>query len=58
MRRYAVISPCPSRLADGEVAGGLFFGHPDAAVFDDEAEAAASSIASTAAVAIANARLL
>jgi sigma-B regulation protein RsbU (phosphoserine phosphatase) len=44
--------------ADGEIAGGLIFGHPDAGVFDAEAEAAAASIASTAAVAIANARLL
>ena len=48
----------PISMADGEVAGGLIFGHPDAGVFDAEAEAAASSIASTAAVAIANARLL
>ena len=45
-------------MADGEVAGGLFFGHPDPGVFDDEAEEAALSIASSAAVAIANARLL
>ena len=48
----------PITLADGEVAGGLFFGHPDAGVFDAEAEAAALSITSTAAVAIGNARLL
>src|SRR3954447_6297737 len=48
----------PITLADGEVAGGLFFGHPEAGVFDAEAEAAALSIASSAAVAIANARLL
>ena len=48
----------PITLADGEIAGGLVFGHPDAGVFDAEAEAAAASIASTAAVAIANARLL
>ena len=58
---HAPVRSClalPITLADGEVAGGLFFGHPDAAVFDEQAEAAASSIASTAAVAIANARLL
>jgi PAS domain S-box-containing protein len=48
----------PIRMANGEIAGGLVVGHPDAAVFDAEAEAAASSIASAAAVAIENARLL
>jgi PAS domain S-box-containing protein len=48
----------PVTLVDGELAGGLYFGHPDAGVFDDDAEAAALSIAATAAVAIANARLL
>src|SRR4051794_20809362 len=48
----------PITLADGEVAGGLFFGHPEARAFDAEAEAAALSITSSAAVAIANARLL
>ena len=58
---HAPVRSClalPITLADGEVAGGLFFGHPDAAVFDEQAEAAALSIAATAAVAIANARLL
>ena len=55
MRSYLAL---PITLADGEVAGGLFFGHPDAGVFDAEAEAAALSITSTAAVAIGNARLL
>jgi PAS domain S-box-containing protein len=48
----------PLTMADGESAGGLVFAHPEAGVFDAEAEAAASSIAATAAVAIANARLL
>jgi PAS domain S-box-containing protein len=48
----------PITLADGEIAGGLFFGHPDAGVFDSDAAAAALSITSTAAVAIGNARLL
>ena len=48
----------PITLANGEIAGGLFFGHPEAGVFDAEAEAAALSITSTAAVAIGNARLL
>jgi PAS domain S-box-containing protein len=48
----------PVALLNGEIAGGLYFGHPEAGVFDEEAEAAALSITSTAAVAIANARLL
>jgi PAS domain S-box-containing protein len=48
----------PITLLDGELAGGLFFGHPEPGVFDAEAEAAALSITSTAAVAIANSRLL
>jgi PAS domain S-box-containing protein len=55
VRSYLAV---PIRLADGEIAGGLVFGHPDAGVFDAEAEAAAVSIASAAAVAIGNARLL
>ena len=55
VRSYLAV---PIRLADGEVAGGLVFGHSDAGVFDAEAEAAALSIAAAAAVAIANARLL
>jgi serine phosphatase RsbU (regulator of sigma subunit) len=48
----------PIEQTDGALAGGLFFGHPDPGVFDEEAEAAALSITSSAAVAIANARLL
>jgi PAS domain S-box-containing protein len=48
----------PITLTDGEVAGGLFFGHPEPDVFDAEAEEAALSITSSAAVAIGNARLL
>jgi PAS domain S-box-containing protein len=48
----------PIRLADGEIAGGLWFGHPDRHAFDTEAAEAAMSIASAAAVAIGNARLL
>jgi PAS domain S-box-containing protein len=55
LRSYLAL---PITLADGALAGGLIFGHPDAGVFDEEAEAAALSIVATAAVAIANARLL
>jgi PAS domain S-box-containing protein len=55
VRSYLAV---PITTSDGEIAGGLVFGHSDVGVFDADAEAAASSIASTAAVAIANARLL
>jgi PAS domain S-box-containing protein len=48
----------PITLVDGEQAGGLCFGHPEPGAFDAEDEAAALSIASSAAVAIGNARLL
>jgi PAS domain S-box-containing protein len=41
----------------GEVLGGLFFGHDQAAIFDQNAEDVAVGIASHAAVAIDNARL-
>jgi signal transduction histidine kinase len=40
-----------------EVIGGLFFGHPEPAVFDARAERIAAGIAAQAAVAIDNARL-
>jgi PAS domain S-box-containing protein len=55
LRSYLAV---PLTMTNGEIAGGFVFGHPEAAAFDMEAEAAAASIASTAAVAIANARLL
>jgi PAS domain S-box-containing protein len=48
----------PIVMADGETAGGLVFGHSEPGFFGPEAEAAAISIASSAAVAISNARLL
>ncbi|HYF27777.1 MAG TPA: SpoIIE family protein phosphatase, partial [Baekduia sp.] len=48
----------PVITVDGEVAGGMFFGHGDPGVFGPEDEEAAVSIAASAAVAIANARLL
>lgn len=47
----------PVVAADGEVVGGLFFGHPEPGVFDLEAERLAEGIAAHAAVAIENARL-
>jgi signal transduction histidine kinase len=41
----------------GEVLGGLFFGHPEADVFDERAERFAVGLAAQAAVAVENARL-
>ena len=47
----------PVKTREGEVLGGLFFGHPDAGVFTDHAERLAIGIAALAAVAMDNARL-
>jgi PAS domain S-box-containing protein len=47
----------PVMSRDGGVIGGLFFGHPDAAVFDARAERNALGIAAQAAIAIDNANL-
>jgi len=47
----------PVMSRSGEVIGGLFFGHDEPAVFTQEAENMAASIAAHAAVAIDNARL-
>jgi GAF domain-containing protein len=55
VRSYLAV---PVITSGGEVAGGLFFGHPDPGMFDAEAEAVATGIAAQAAVAIENARLL
>jgi signal transduction histidine kinase/DNA-binding response OmpR family regulator len=41
----------------GEVLGGLFFGHPEPAIFDERHERIVTGIAAQAAVAIDNARL-
>jgi PAS domain S-box-containing protein len=41
----------------GEVLGGLFFGHEDAGVFTEEAEALVTGLAAHAAIAFDNARL-
>jgi signal transduction histidine kinase/CheY-like chemotaxis protein len=54
VRSYLAV---PVRSRTGEVLGGLFFGHPDPAVFDERAERLAAGIAAQAAVAIDNARL-
>ncbi len=42
---------------EGEVIGGLFFGHEEPDVFDDRSEALIAGIADQAAIAIENARL-
>ena len=54
VRSYLAVPVC---LSDGSVAGGLFFGHPDAAVFGADHEELVRGIASQAAIAIENARL-
>lgn len=47
----------PVMSGTGDVFGGLLFGHPKRAVFDQHAEDMAKSIASQAAIAIDNSRL-
>jgi serine phosphatase RsbU (regulator of sigma subunit)/anti-sigma regulatory factor (Ser/Thr protein kinase) len=54
VRSYLAVPVC---LSDGSVAGGLFFGHPDPAVFGPEDEELVEGIASHASIAIENARL-
>jgi GAF domain-containing protein len=54
VRSYLAV---PVITSDGEVAGGLFFGHPEPGKFDAEAERLVEGIAAQAAVAIENARL-
>ena len=53
--RSYLAAPVISR--SGEVLGGLFFGHPEPGVFDENAEEIVSGIAAQAAVAMENARL-
>jgi PAS domain S-box-containing protein len=48
----------PVRSLNGVVIGGLFFGHPKEAMFTREHEALAVAIASQAAIALENAKLL
>lgn len=47
----------PVQSRSGEVIGGLFLGHPDAAKFDEYHEQLMSGVAAQAAIAIDNARL-
>lgn len=54
VRSYLAV-PVASR--SGEVIGGLFFGHPQPGVFEEDSESALVALAALAAVAIENARL-
>jgi serine phosphatase RsbU (regulator of sigma subunit) len=47
----------PVKARDGEVLGGLFFGHERTAVFDEESERLVTAVSALAALAIENARL-
>jgi PAS domain S-box-containing protein len=53
--RSYLAAPVVSR--HGEVMGGLFFGHPDANVFDEHAEQIVAGLAAQAAIGIDNTRL-
>lgn len=54
VRSYLAV-PVTSRA--GEVIGGLFFGHPEPGVFEEDAETAVVALAAQAGVTIENARL-
>jgi serine phosphatase RsbU (regulator of sigma subunit) len=54
VRSYLAV---PVKARDGEVLGGLFFGHSAIGVFDAEAERVIVGVAALAALAIENARL-
>ena len=54
VRSYLAV---PVKARDGEVLGGLFFGHERAGVFGEDAERLIVAVSSLAAVAIENARL-
>lgn len=54
VRSYLAV---PVASGSGEVIGGLFFGHPEAGVFNERAEKLVVGIAAQAGVAIDNARL-
>ena len=54
VRSYLAV---PVKSRNGEVLGGLFFGHPDVGRFNERHERLASGIASWASVALENARL-
>src|SRR5579862_2165443 len=47
----------PVKSRSGEVLGGLFFGHPEPAIFTEASERLATGIVSHAAIAIDNVRL-
>src|SRR6201991_2171117 len=54
VRSYLAV---PVMTSDGEVAGGLFFGHPEPGMFTEDDERMIVGIASQSAIAIENARL-
>ena len=54
VRSYLAV---PVMTSDGEVAGGLFFGHPEPGMFSAEDEEMVVGIAAQSAIAIENARL-
>ncbi len=54
VRAYLAV---PVKTSSGQVLGGLFFGHPEAGVFDERAERLVLAIAAQAAVALDNASL-
>jgi GAF domain-containing protein/anti-sigma regulatory factor (Ser/Thr protein kinase) len=54
VRSYLAV---PVVTSDGEVAGGLFFGHPEPGMFSEEDEHMVAGIAAQSAIAIENARL-
>ena len=54
VRSYLAV---PVKSRNGDVLGGLFFGHPDVGRFNERHERLASGIASWASVALENARL-
>ena len=54
VRSYLAV---PVMTSDGEVAGGLFFGHPEPGMFSAEDEHMVAGIAAQSAIAIENARL-
>jgi serine phosphatase RsbU (regulator of sigma subunit) len=54
VRSYLAV---PVKARDGEVLGGLFFGHSSTGVFGDDVERLVTGVATLAALAIENARL-
>jgi len=54
VRSYLAV---PVKSRDGEVLGGLFFGHERTGVFDEDAERLVTAVSALAALAIENARL-